>query len=87
MALSLPETISHKHLHLLILKPVQNALRQQVTESDVAISYKSIANTDTGSGRNYRGGDTVKVVQLSTSIPFQGIGFLKSVSGGSITDT
>jgi len=54
------------------------------SESDVAISYKSIANTDTGSGRNYRGSDTVKIVQLSTSIPFQGLGFFKSVSGGSI---
>jgi len=55
------------------------------SESDVTIKYKSIANTNAGSGRNYRGGDTIKVVQLSTSIPFQGIGFLKTVSGGSIT--
>lgn len=53
-------------------------------ESDVTISYKSIANADNGSGRNYRGSDTVKVVQLSTSIPFQGLGFFKSVSGGAI---
>lgn len=54
-------------------------------QSDVVINYKSIANADNGSGRNYRGGDTVKVVQLSTSIPFQGLGFFRSVSGGSIT--
>jgi len=54
------------------------------SESDVTINYKSIANAVGNSGRNYRGGDTVKVVQLSTSIPFQGIGFIKSVSGGSV---
>ena len=52
--------------------------------TDIAINYKSIANINTRSGRNYRGGDTVKIVQLSTSIPFQGLGFLKSVSRGSI---
>jgi len=54
------------------------------SENDITINYKSIANADTGSGRNYRGGDTVKVVQLSTTIPFQGLGFFKSVSGGTI---
>jgi len=55
------------------------------SETDISINYKSIANANTRSGRDYRGGDTVKVVQLSTSIPFQGLGFLKSVSRGSIT--
>jgi len=55
------------------------------SDSDITINYKSISNTETGSGRNYRGGDTVRVVQLSTSIPFQGLGFFKSVSGGAIT--
>ena len=54
------------------------------SENDITINYKSIGNSDTGSGRDYRGGDIVKVVQLSTSIPFQGLGFFKSVSGGSI---
>ena len=54
------------------------------TDSDVSIIYKTTSNADTGLGRNYRGGDTIKVVQLSTSIPFQGIGLLKSVSGGTI---
>lgn len=55
------------------------------SESDVTIKYKTIANIDNGSGRNYRGGNAVKVVQLSTSIPFQGLGFIRSISGGSIT--
>ena len=52
--------------------------------TDIAINYKSIANANTRTGRNYRGGDTIKIVQLSTSIPFQGLGFLKFVSRGSI---
>lgn len=51
-------------------------------ENDVVIDYKSIANPN---GQNYRGGDTIKVVKLSTTIPFQGLGFIKSVSGGTIS--
>lgn len=58
---------------------------QNWSENDITISYKSFANSDDGSGRDYRGGDTLKVVQLSTEIPFQGLGFFKSVTGGSIT--
>lgn len=57
------------------------------SENDVTISYKSITNTDAGSGRNYRGGDTINVVRLSTSIPFQGIGIIRSVTGGTTTIT
>ena len=54
------------------------------TENDVIVNYKVIDNSDTGSGRNYRGGDTIQVVNLSTTIPFQGLGFFKSVTGGSV---
>lgn len=55
------------------------------SENDVVINYKTIANIDAGSGRSYRGNDAVKIVRLSTSIPFQGLGFIKSITGGSIT--
>jgi len=55
------------------------------SDSDVSINYKSVPNFFTRSGRIFRGGNRVSVVELSTSIPFQGIGFFKSVSGGSIT--
>lgn len=55
------------------------------SENDVIINYKTTANNNDGSGRAYRGNDAIKVVQLSTSIPFQGLGFIKSISGGSIS--
>jgi len=55
------------------------------SDNDIAIRYKSISNFRTRTGRIFRGGNRVSVVELSTSIPFQGIGFFKSVSGGSIT--
>jgi len=54
-------------------------------EGDVSITYIDTANTETEMGRSYRGGDTIKVVKLSTNVPFQGLGFLKSVSGGTLT--
>jgi len=54
-------------------------------EGDVSITYIDTANTETETGRSYRGGDTIKVVKLSTNVPFQGLGFLKSVSGGTLT--
>lgn len=56
-------------------------------EGDVVIDYKSIANPETPLGRNYRGGDTIRVVKLSTTIPFQGLGFFKSVTGGALNVT
>ena len=53
-------------------------------ESDVTIAYQVTANTDNGAGRDYRGGNNIKVVRLSTTLPFEGIGFIKSVSGGAV---
>lgn len=53
-------------------------------EGDVAIAYQVTDNTDTGSGRDYRGGDSIRVVQLSTTVSFEGIGFIKSISGGAV---
>lgn len=55
----------------------------QWTISDINISYKV---TDNSTG-DYRGGDTVNVVQLSTSIPFKGLGLFNAISGGSLNIT
>ena len=54
-------------------------------EGDVNITYIETANSDTETGRSYRGGDTIKVVKLSTDVPFQGLGFFKSITGGSVS--
>ena len=53
--------------------------------NDVVISYQSTANPDNGGSRDYRGGDTIKVARLTSQLSYDGIGFLKAVTGGSIT--
>ena len=52
--------------------------------SNVLISYRNIANQETNGTRNYRGGDTVSVVAFTVSVPYEGIGFLKSVTAGKL---
>jgi len=47
--------------------------------ANVMIIYKNTANPQTGGVTNYRGGSTIKVVQLSTSVPYQGLGLISGV--------
>jgi Flp pilus assembly protein TadG len=55
----------------------------------VQISYRSVANPrDATTGlRNFRAGDTVTVVDVSTSVSYPGLGFLSSLGLGPITIT
>lgn len=53
--------------------------------NDITVSYKTTPNGANGSDRQYRGNDTIRVVRLSTSIPFQGLGLIKSVTRGGVT--
>jgi len=50
----------------------------------VSISYRNIANPEINGARDYRGGDTVKVVEIKTNIPYMGLGFLKTLSRGNL---
>ena len=54
-------------------------------ESDVQIIYQNTNNPDDADGRDYRGGDTIQVVRLSSQFNYDGFGFLKAVTGGTIT--
>lgn len=55
------------------------------TENDVTISYRNVANTPTESGLSYRGGHTIEIIQVSTTLSYQGFGFLKAINGGNVS--
>lgn len=81
-----PKALESKAKNLAVTGHLGSGGKPKVNQwavSDISINYKATNNN----GGEYRGGDIVNVVQLSTSIPFQGLGFLKSVSGGTITVT
>lgn len=52
--------------------------------SQILISYRNITNQETGGTRDYRGGDTIGVVAFSVSVPYEGLGFLKSMTAGNL---
>ena len=52
--------------------------------NNISISYRKVSNQETNGARDYRGGDTINVVVFSVSVPYEGIGFLKSVTSGKI---
>jgi len=55
----------------------------------IAISYRATANPrDATTGlRNYRAGDTVTTIRVSTSVPYQGMGLLSVIGLGTIQIT
>lgn len=55
------------------------------SESDIVLTYKKVPNTPTQDGMSYRGGATIDIIKLSSQYTYQGIGFLSSISGGTIT--
>jgi Flp pilus assembly protein TadG len=69
--------------------PDQPARVKWWSGGQVQISYRSVANPrDATTGlRNFRAGDTVTVVDVSTSVAYAGLGFLSSLGLGPITIT
>ncbi len=51
--------------------------------SDITISYTDVANAELENGFEYRGGQPVKVVTVSSSIQYTGLGIVSSITGGS----
>ena len=47
---------------------------------DVAISYTMVANGN----NNYRGGDFIRIVNISTRNPYDGFGIIKAISGNTV---
>lgn len=60
-------------------------LISNMAASDISIAYKDVANPEVDGVRNYRGDDVVRIVEISASTPYKGIGFLRTVTGGNIT--
>lgn len=58
---------------------------QEWSADDITLSYRKIPNTPTQDGTSYRGGATIDIIELSSAYTYQGIGFLRSISRGSIT--
>ena len=54
------------------------------TTNDVTVTYRKIANTPTQSGMSYRGGATIDVIQISSELTYQGLGFLRSIMGDDV---
>jgi Flp pilus assembly protein TadG len=57
------------------------------TTSEVTISYATVANgpTSCGTEKCYRGTDIITMVTLSTSYPYQSVGFMEFLGFGSTT--
>jgi len=56
------------------------------TPGQIQISYRTIENLrDATTGlRNYRAGDTLTIVRVSTSVPYEGMGLLAAIGLGPI---
>lgn len=56
-----------------------------MTPEDVVVTYREVSNPESDGERNYRGGDIIRIVNLSTSTEFKGIGLLKTLTGGTLS--
>lgn len=52
--------------------------------NNISISYRNITNQDINGSRDFRGGDLIRVAAFSASVPYDGIGFLKTITGGAL---
>jgi Flp pilus assembly protein TadG len=52
---------------------------------DIIINIEEVDNTAVETGLSYRGGDTIYVVTINSTINYQGLGFLRMVSGKTFT--
>lgn len=52
--------------------------------NNISISYRNITNPETNGSRDFRGGDVINIAIFSASIPYDGIGFLKTITGGKL---
>ena len=53
--------------------------------SNVTVTYRNVANDDGSGNKLYRGGANITMVTVSTSVPYQGLGFLSTLGLGPIT--
>ena len=63
------------------IDPSAEPLIKNWSPSDISISYTMVPN-DNG---QYRGGEFIRVVNITTTHPYEGFGIVKSITGSSVT--
>lgn len=53
--------------------------------ADIIITIEEVDNTEVDTGLSYRGGDTIYIATINSTIIYQGLGFLRMVSGKTFT--
>lgn len=53
--------------------------------STVTVAYRNVSNADVSGNKLYRGGANITMVTVSTSVPYQSLGFLSTLGLGPIT--
>lgn len=82
-----PESVEDRARQLAIsgsFDPKAKTFIDGMSLTDVLINYRETPNPETDGMRDYRGGDIIRVVEVSAKTPFKGILFLSLLSGGSI---
>ncbi len=83
-----PKSVEAKAKNLAVtgkLSSPSEPLIANLDAADITITYKDVANLEVDGVRNYRGDDVVRLVEISGATPYQGIGFLRTLTGGNIT--
>lgn len=85
MALSTdPRLVESQAKHIAVsgtTDPQAEPLIKNWAPGDVSISYVMVPNNN----GLYRGGDFIRVVDISTSLPYEGFGIVKSIMGKGVT--
>ena len=79
-----PESVEDEAKRIAVTGTIQTGGEPVIknwSTSDITIGYKLIDNQD----GDYRGGDFVRVVDITTSNSYDGFGLIKAVTGGSVT--
>lgn len=56
-----------------------------MTPSDIQITYRDVPNPEADGLRDFRGGDVIRIVNLSGRKDYNGIGVLKVITGGTLS--
>jgi len=84
---SSPQSLETRAKHMAIsgtFDPNAPPFIRGMTLNDVSINYRDVSNQEANGMRDYRGGDIIRIVNLTGATPFQGIGILKTLTGGNL---
>jgi hypothetical protein len=83
-----PEVLENRAKQIAIsgkFDPNASPYIKDMTPADILITYRDVPNPETDGLRHYRGGDTVRIVNLSGTTEYKGIGILKIITGGNLS--